>query len=1102
MSDKSFGEEPTRMPTEPSEKKDVLKAGDMLESYRIIELLGRGGMGEVYLAENRVDGSRVALKVISRDASGPGFLERFRVESRVMSGLRHPNIVQVHHAGESNGIYYLTMDYISGPDGKPRTLADELEEAGNKGLPESRVRELLGQLLAGLSAAHEKGVVHRDLKPANLLLDAEGNLHIADFGLAKVVGEEFVSQMVKRSISVSMGRSIGEKETEVPGSSKRAQYEGTSTGAILGTYDYMSPEQKVGAEVTKQSDLYSVGVILYRMLTGRKPQGMAKPPSYYGCPEKWDGIVNRLLEEAFLDRYAATEDVMGDIRGSAVEDMVQIPCLGRSVSIHDLLPETEVSDLWSARISCSEGGLSFTFPNLEAAFQKSMDAYIGLCLPALLTQSPLRCLEQLLKGSEGVYAVDAVNRLREVLFTSPQVFVKDRLTELASQKYSEYLKPVRITFNRTLRIPEDGNEYPLPPGLGHFPLMRVKDCGWKAPEAMRNKGGVMLPLYQAEALWIGLSAGIPVALKIGTGKINAISGLPWADGFHRDPQNYVVLPEQQWIDGYCVEAGVVRQFVASRFGDGRTVEEQISGTDFGGIQFELVPIRFRVLLESLLEALPENLNALLEGYLDEYILDSGVRYQLSDEFMGLGAGGRIKQQIFEDPWSLEDWEVDASRRAWLHLVDVKSWRRLTGDRPPQKPPSARQYAKAGLPWFYEYRDDRRSLPGSKAFSKIRSAVGPKETPQIPGNQGLNIKNVIDLGKQQDDGSVSEWDGSAEEVLGDLEKLKLKGMKKGVSGRDAETRRGKGVGLLVVGCLLLVGGWWWRQGRMGIPARQEVESVPEVGTPTREPTAMPEVAVAPVEASRIAIQPESRLLPEPSATPELEEVKGPVVGQNWTSPETRMEFVWIKDLNVWVGKYEVTNGEYRKFKRDHDSKAYEGHSLNGDRQPVVSVNFDDAKAYAAWMTERDRVVGLLPEGYRYRLPADKEWEAYTKSGKNWEYPWGNNWPPKSWEAGNYPDSKTKQSFSGWDVISGYTDGYAVTAPVEKSWANPWGLYGLGGNVWEIAAKDATNSSFGAWRGGSWSTHDQDYLRCSYRYDFDGSYRRGNGGFRLLLSQPSP
>ena len=221
--------------------------------------------------------------------------------------------------------------------------------------------------------------------------------------------------------------------------------------------------------------------------------------------------------------------------------------------------------------------------------------------------------------------------------------------------------------------------------------------------------------------------------------------------------------------------------------------------------------------------------------------------------------------------------------------------------------------------------------------------------------------------------------------------------------------------------------------------------------------------------------------------------GPAQGQDWTSPTTGMEFVWIKALNCWVGKYEVNNADYRKKERNHNSKDYEGHSLNGDRQPVVYVNYDDAQAYAKWLTEQDRAV---LGGAEYRLPTKDEFTAFAQCGDGREYPWGDNWPPRSGQAGNYSGQE-----SAWkNKIDGYRDSHPVTCDVEKSWKNPWGLFGVGGNVWECTSK-TPGGSFDAWRGAAWFCYYQGGLRCSYRFVLSASLRFGyRFGFRLLLAGP--
>ena len=224
---------------------------------------------------------------------------------------------------------------------------------------------------------------------------------------------------------------------------------------------------------------------------------------------------------------------------------------------------------------------------------------------------------------------------------------------------------------------------------------------------------------------------------------------------------------------------------------------------------------------------------------------------------------------------------------------------------------------------------------------------------------------------------------------------------------------------------------------------------------------------------------------------------PVEGEDWKSPATGMEFVWIDALRMWVGKYPVANNEYRRFKPEHSSGDFMGHDLNGERQPVVFVNFNDAVEYADWLTERDG--GQLPGNLRYRLPTSKEWEIFAQCGDGREYPWGNEWPPRSGSAGNYHGA---EGAGDWDNVPGYDDGFAVTCIVERSWRNPWGLFGVGGNVWEATTSDRDSMLFKCWRGGAWSSHNQNQLRSTFRLALHGGRNRGNSfGFRLVLA-PAP
>jgi formylglycine-generating enzyme required for sulfatase activity len=248
-------------------------------------------------------------------------------------------------------------------------------------------------------------------------------------------------------------------------------------------------------------------------------------------------------------------------------------------------------------------------------------------------------------------------------------------------------------------------------------------------------------------------------------------------------------------------------------------------------------------------------------------------------------------------------------------------------------------------------------------------------------------------------------------------------------------------------------------------------------------------------------------PKPStevAPPSVQEGKRPstlpkkkfrlVEKPDWVSPTAGMQFVWVPMLDMWVGKYEVANDEYRKKNASHDSRDHKGHRLNADRQPAVYVNFDDAKSYGDWLTQKDLTTGKLPAGYRYRLPSEDEWQTFAQCGDDRAFPWGNEWPPLTGQAGNYDDEAVFDSAR----VDGYEDGFVVACEVEKSWKNPWGLYGVGGNVWELVSGDSTGVSFGSWCGASWFVSSPVTQRCDYRLGGEGSERHSDYGFRLVLA----
>ncbi len=257
--------------------------------YRVLSRLGSGGMAEVYLAEDQLLGREVALKVLHQHfAEDQEFVERFRREASSAAGLSHQNIVGIFDRGEWNGTYYIAMEYVAG-----RSLKTIVREQG--ALDPAAAIDIVVQILRGARFAHRRGVVHRDLKPHNVILDEEGRARVTDFGIARAGASDM-----------------------------------TLTGSIMGTAQYLSPEQAQGLAVSASSDLYSVGVILYELLTGVVPfdgetavaiafkQVSAEPlpPSALNpaLPFGLDAIVLRALAKDPAQRYADADQFIAALQ--------------------------------------------------------------------------------------------------------------------------------------------------------------------------------------------------------------------------------------------------------------------------------------------------------------------------------------------------------------------------------------------------------------------------------------------------------------------------------------------------------------------------------------------------------------------------------------------------------------------------------------------------------------------------------------------------------------------------------------------------------------------------------------------------------------------
>ena len=265
-----------------------------------------------------------------------------------------------------------------------------------------------------------------------------------------------------------------------------------------------------------------------------------------------------------------------------------------------------------------------------------------------------------------------------------------------------------VAFHRTLRIPDDGRTYPLPPGLGALPIIKLDDHLQLIASKDVPGAQAVIPMYQREALWLGFNVPSwrPHAVKVAIGRVNAVSGAPMDRILRDNPQDYIVCPDQPWLDGINTGHQAIRQFVAMPLGLGYTVEAGVTAQEaFGGMQitvFDPVPGRFPDEPPPPTEPSPMS------------------PPQRMAQPMGLGAGGVMRQKIYPDPYGIETWEQSHYGSVTVHIVNSLQFRELTGIEPPPTPIDAKTYTEYGLPWFDLYDEFKGDLAPSDRLATAKT----------------------------------------------------------------------------------------------------------------------------------------------------------------------------------------------------------------------------------------------------------------------------------------------------------------------------------------------------------------------------------------------
>ncbi len=267
-----------------------------------------------------------------------------------------------------------------------------------------------------------------------------------------------------------------------------------------------------------------------------------------------------------------------------------------------------------------------------------------------------------------------------------------------------------ISFQRTLRVPDRGDgPYPLPPTFGPFPVVVLA----------RTPLMVGIPVYRREAMWIAFECNRrPNAVLVGAGSVNAISGQPWQPELRRNPQNYIVCPDQPWLDGFKTGPGVVRQFVAVETGHGETASEQLAA---GAPAEDLRLVVF-------------------EGVVDLKPIPRPPKGVVYSQPMGLAAGGEIVQNLYRDPYGKKMWDPDRKGGLTVKLMPVGEYRERTGREAPETPVDTAAYVRAGLPWFELYEENATDVEVSGELARL-ARTGQDEPITVPGKNVRKIRRL-------------------------------------------------------------------------------------------------------------------------------------------------------------------------------------------------------------------------------------------------------------------------------------------------------------------------------------------------------------------------
>ncbi|WP_395740743.1 protein kinase domain-containing protein [Prosthecobacter sp.] len=1107
---------------------------ELLPAYEILGIIGKGGMGAVYQGRQKSLDRLVAIKLLPPEAADNDmqFVERFKNEARTMAKMNHPAIVHVYDFGEtSDHQLYIVMEFIDGTD-----VAKMIQSQGK--LPPEHALAISAHVCDALQYAHTHGVVHRDIKPANILLNMEGQVKVADFGLAKTAD-------------------AGDAGL-------------TKTNMAMGTPDFVAPEALTpGMIVDSRADLYAVGVMLYNMLTGQVPRGAFHMPSVTCATDlRFDNIIGKCMQMDREARYQTAFDIRRDL-----DVILTTPLARQGVRTISVKPR----DLPQKPAAKTPGPPQQQKPGSTSAPVRSEQPPPAAGPPAKSVPSAQNIESTAQKSSAGIYygiaAVSTIAAAALFLFPgSGENTAPDPVAQIKEQKPkpeskpSTAPKPAEPTPQTSAVLTFAGHRYQFIAGKDSWTEARAKAVSMGAHLA------TITSKEEDEFINRSFRDSLPKDKDIAFigGMASPTPDWTWVTGetFAYKPSFSFKAGEMRML---CLERGGRLQWKvqpSGNRGQGFIIEWDDDGSPppatpiltFAGHRYQIVTNKLKWdAAKARAESMGGHLATITTREENEWV-NKNIFPQLKKTADAKNADrffiGAIQPKAPDGPWewitgepfSLQPWMTsfpnDKNQKVEVATIHSKSW-----DDVPQ--------TYEALSFLVEWDDapPAKSAPSPQAAPAVVEMVKPAQPaapePAMPAPPSAGPAPPADPRLAQlEAGYQSRYDSDAQKpYLAAITALNQSYVANGIA-RARATAQARG-SLAEINALDAEKTTIETRGT--VPA-EDAADTPESLKTLRDTyraalaqlTARRDAAAAPLlqlylgaldvyvsdltKAGKIEEARQVQALRDSKAQPATVSVPQPAAtasqsispGKEFTN-SLGMKFVPVKGTDTMFCIHETRRQDYAAYAAENPSVdgSWKNANRNGipvgdkDDHPVVSVSWDEAHKFCEWLSKK--------EGKTYRLPTDEEWSIAVGIGPQEdrrkdstpeslrfvlkdEYPWGGDFPPKTKDkAGNYRDMTYSEKFKTEPYLGEYEDGFATTAPVMSFKPNKLGLYDLGGNAdewvedwYNAAQKERATRGFNFHYGAANAMHQN--LLSSGRGHCAPDKREFVIGFRIVLEAP--